>query len=284
MDISQVQSLFTKAGFSRLLPHLDALVRPSVRLFATPTNESAVKVGSSKLGGSPDLPPGVSWPLYNGVPQSFVMQLRLEELASYPAASVLPQQGMLWFFYDAAQETYGDDPASKGGWCVLFRDHGLPDLVRTRAPDASSQKQFFAPCALRFSEELTMTAQPPLEVPDLAWSDDDQEKFDEVFEQFNTAASDPTPPHHRLLGFPDTIQDDMREQCQVVTQGLLDPDDPRYAAVAKGYRNWHLLLQVDSDERIGMKWSSSGMLYYWMTWADLQAHRFDTTWLVLQAE
>lgn len=284
MDISQVQSLFTKAGFSRLVPHLDTLVRPSVRLFATPTNESAVKVGSSKLGGSPDLPSDVSWPLYNGVPQSFVMQLRLEELASYPVASALPRQGMLWFFYDAAQETYGDDPASKGGWCVLFRDQGLSALARARAPDASSQKHLFAPCALRFSEELTMTAQPPLEMPDLAWSDHDQEKFDDVFEQFNAAASDPTPPHHRLLGFPDTIQDDMREQCQVVTQGILDPDDPRYAEVAKGYRDWHLLLQVDSDERIGMKWSSSGMLYYWMKWTDLQAHRFDTTWLVLQAE
>jgi uncharacterized protein YwqG len=283
MDITQVQSLFTQAGFSRLLPHLDMLVRSSIRLFATPVDESAVNIGSSKLGGNPDLPSDVSWPVYKGVPQLFVMQLRLEELAPYPAASVLPRQGMLWFFYDAAQETYGDDPANKSGWCVLFRDQ-FTALTRTGAPGSSSQKQLFAPCALRFSEELTMSAQPPLEVPDLAWSDEDQEAFDKVYEQFTKTASDPTPPHHRLLGFPDTIQDDMREQCQVVAQGITDPDDPRYAEAAKGYRNWHLLLQVDSDERVGMQWSSSGMLYYWITWADLQAHRFDTMWLVLQAE
>jgi uncharacterized protein YwqG len=137
---------------------------------------------------------------------------------------------------------------------------------------------------LRFSEELTLSAQPPLEVPDLAWSDHDQEAFDKIFEQFTTAANDSTQLHHRLFGFPDTIQDDMREQCQTITQGIVDPNDPRYAEAAKGYRDWHLLLQVDSDERIGMQWSSSGMLYYWMTWADLQAHRFDTTWLILQAE
>lgn len=284
MDISQVQSLFTKAGFSLLLPHLDALVRPSIRLLATPTDEAAVNVGVSKLGGSPDLPPDASWPVYKGTPQSFIMQLRLEELTAYAAASVLPRQGMLWFFYDAAQETYGDDPANKGGWCVLFKDHGLDTLARTSAPVASSQKQRFAPCALRFAEELTLSMQPPLEVPGLAWSDHDQEAFDELVEQFTTAAGGALPPRHRLFGFPDTIQDDMREQCQTITQGIVDPNDPRYAEVAKGYRDWHLLLQVDSDERIGMRWSSSGMLYYWMRWTDLQAHRFDTTWLILQAE
>ena len=225
MDISQVQSLFTKAGFARLLPYLDMLMRPSVRLLAAPTDESAINVGFSKLGGSPDLPPDASWPLYRGIPQSFIMQLRLEDLAAYPAASVLPRQGMLWFFYDAAQETYGDDPANKGGWCVLFRDHGLDTLTRTVEPASSSQKPHFAPCALRFSEELTLSAQPPLEVPDLAWSDHDQEAFDSVFEQFTTAASDATQPRHRLFGFPDTIQDDMREQCQTITQGIVDPND-----------------------------------------------------------
>lgn len=283
MDTAQVQSLFTNAGFSRLIPHLDALVRPSIRIHATPTNESALKVGVSKLGGSPDLPVDISWPSYKGSPQSFVLQLRLEELAAYKTASLLPEKGVLWFFYDASQNTYGDDPGDKGGWSVLFKDSGPDALKRAAAPGALPAQSRFAACGMAFSEELTLSAQPSLEIPDLAWSDQDQEKFDKVFEKFNKATGH-TPPLHRLLGYPDTIQDDMREQCQLMTNGITDTDDARYTEVVKGSNDWHLLLQVDSDERTGMRWSSSGILYYWIKWPDLQAHRFDSTWLVLQAE
>ncbi|MFL5691417.1 MAG: DUF1963 domain-containing protein [Ktedonobacteraceae bacterium] len=45
-----------------------------------------------------------------------------------------------------------------------------------------------------------------------------------------------------------------------------------------------MLLQVDSDEQAGMHWANTGMLYYWITSADLQSHAFEHCWLVLQSE
>ncbi len=90
--------------------------------------------------------------------------------------------------------------------------------------------------------------------------------------------------HNRLLGNPDTIQDDMRIQCQLTSHGVTDGNDPRTAALSKGAMDWQLLLQVDSNEHAGMRWASSGMLYYWITSADLHARHFDATWVVLQSE
>ena len=57
--------------------------------------------------------------------------------------------------------------------------------------------------------------------------------------------------HHRLLGHPDTLQDDMRSQCALMAHGERD------ATQAAGESlNWQLLLQVDSDENAGMRWAA----------------------------
>jgi uncharacterized protein YwqG len=76
----------------------------------------------------------------------------------------------------------------------------------------------------------------------------------------------------------------MREQCQLVTNGITDADDPRANEVLKGANDWQLLLQVDSDDDLNMQWGSTGILYYWIKQADLQAQRFDHGWLVLQSD
>ena len=122
MDKAGVREAFVKAGLSRVLKDLDFLVRPSIRLSTTAVEEASLKIGISKLGGVPDLPPGVAWPQWKGVPQSFIAQICLEDVQSYDVNKVLPSQGMLWFFYDAQQQTCGENPADKGCWRVFFKE------------------------------------------------------------------------------------------------------------------------------------------------------------------
>ena len=43
-----------------------------------------------------------------------------------------------------------------------------------------------------------------------------------------------------------------------------------------------LLLQLDTDDDAGMTWGDCGMLYFWITKQDLEAGRFENTWMVLQ--
>jgi uncharacterized protein YwqG len=285
MDNAKLQAAVKAAGLARLAPVLDRLVRPSVRLRATLAREAQMPIGASKLGGLPDLPAGVTWPEWHGLPQSFLMQLRLADLQPVlrgTLAGAFPEQGWLWFFYDAAQETYGADPADQGGWRVLFLDTDQPPLQRVPAPAALPAESRFRACALSFAVEETFSQQPDLDIPGLAWSNADQQRYEVLLADLAPAGS--AIPRHRLLGFPDTIQDDMRLQCQLTSQGVTAVDDPRIEQLAPGAQDWQLLLQIDSDAQAGLRWASDGMLYYWLRRADAQARRFERSWLVLQSE
>ena len=145
MDKADLQSAFVAAKLSRLVKDIDRLARPSIRLTATAVDESDLKIGASKLGGVPDLPPGAAWPVLKGQPQSFIAQIRLEDARQYDTAKVLPQSGMLWFFYDAQQQTFGADPGDRGGWQVLFMDGDLGKLQRAPVPPALPALGCFCP-------------------------------------------------------------------------------------------------------------------------------------------
>jgi len=282
MDKASVQALFVAKGLSRLVKDLDFIAKTSIRLATLPGDESSLKSGTSKMGGLPDLPPALAWPLWKGVPQSFIAQIRLDDLQRFDTAGLLPQKGMLWFFYDAQQQTYGADPADRGGWNVLYRDD-LTGLRRTPFPSTLPATGQFHPCALSFSSEISLSQVPRLDIPHCDWTDAEQKQYEELLSTFPTPADHATS-HNRMLGFPDTIQDDMRLQCQLVSHGVTDETDPRAASLAQGAMDWLLLLQVDSDEQAGMQWADAGMLYYWVTGSDLHARRFDGSWLVLQSD
>jgi uncharacterized protein YwqG len=282
MDKTGVHATFVAAGLSRLLKDIDDIARPSIRLLTTPVDESTVALGTSKIGGVPDLPSGVPWPECHGLPQSFIAQIRLADIGQYDVENVLPHAGMLWFFYDAQQQTFGENPTDKGCWRVFFRED-LTGLQRTTPSAQLPTASQFKACSIRCATEITLSQYPKLDVPHFDWTDDEQKNYETLLSTFPNP-EDHAAIHDRLLGNPDTLQDDMRLQCQLVSHGITDDSDPRAAEVAKGAMDWQLLLQMDSDEHAGMRWGNAGMLYYWVKRDDLKAHRFDDTWLVLQSE
>jgi uncharacterized protein YwqG len=282
MDKAAVLTAFEQAGITRLLKDFDALAKPSIRIYPTPVDEASLPVGVSKVGGLPDLSPGLIWPKFEGLPQSFIAQILLSEVKPYDIEGVLPAMGMLWFFYDARQEAYGDDPHNRGAWQVLFWEGDLTNLRRTPAPAGLPDESRFKASSVRFAREVTLSQVPQMEIANYDWSDEELEKYEDLVAHLTPL--DQRAFRHRLLGHPDLIQDDMRLQCQLVSHGVIDEDDPAAQELRKGAMDWRLLLQVDTDERIGMRWSSTGMLYYWMTSTNLQARRFETAWLVMQAD
>jgi len=283
VDKTGMQAALANAALPQLAKSIDLLSQPSIRLYTTPVEDAALRIGASRIGGLPDLPASTNWPEWKGKPQSFIAQIRLDEVHQYDTNGLLPPQGMLWFFYDATQQTFGDSPADSGGWRVLFMDGDLSKLQRVSAPAQLPTESRFRACSIKFAGEMTLTQQPELEIPQLNWSQAEQKQYETLLSTLSVP-DDRTKVHHRLLGFPDTIQDDMRQQCQLASNGVTDPNDPRIAALTKGAMDWQLLLQIDSDEQTGMRWGNSGMLYYWLKRADLQARHFERAWLVLQSE
>jgi uncharacterized protein YwqG len=282
MDNTQIQKALTSEGLARVAPELASLARPSIRLTTAPVDEAKLAIGVSKFGGLPDMPLGTAWPILNGVAMSFVAQIRLEDARPFDTSGQLPPAGLLVFFYDARQRTYGDDPKDRGGWQVYhFAD--AAQLQRTQAPVVLPDDAHFTPCALAFSSEPTMPLEPHLERKDLSLSADEQKRYEAFLAGF------PTPQgsrgvRNRMLGYADTIQDDMRLQAQLVSHGLTDSDDPRAKALLPGALDWTLLLQVDSDPNAGMRWASEGRLYFWIERQALAAANFENVWAVLQSD
>lgn len=160
----------------RVAGQLEQMKRLSIRIDATPTDEAGLPVGTSKLGGVPDLPPGVAWPLSkldaptpspgfsaahpelavlppDGViALPFVAQLRLRDLAGLDGAQLLPPSGMLYFFYN--------DVAF---WSDTGPDNGVHDNI---AGDSFGVYSFGTPANWRVlywdgsEAELTRTSAP----------------------------------------------------------------------------------------------------------------------------
>lgn len=282
MDKNEAQAAFTKAGLSRLLKDFDVLAKLSIRLSTGSAIEEAFAVGTSKIGGLPYLPDGIAWPEWKGIPQSFIAQIRMDDVRQYDVNKVLPKDGMLWFFYDAHQETYGDSLDDRGGWQVFFRED-ITSLQRAKAPMSLPTKSQFQACAISFSSEITLSQYPKLEIANFDWSEGEQKKYEELLASFPNQ-EDRTQAHNRLLGNPDTIQDDMRQQCQLVTHNVKDTDDAKASELAKTANEWQLLLQIDSDSEANMEWGNNGMIYYWMRASDLHEKHFENSWLILQSE
>ena len=285
MDQTSVVNAFAAAGLNRVAHEMGRIALASIRVSAQATDEADIPVGSSKLGGLPDLPTASAWPALNGVPMSFIAQIRLSDLNNLDAAKDLPKTGLLSFFYDAQQQTFGDKPSDRDGWAVIYHaETSIPaPFTRLPMPDALPAEARFQPCALAFRSEWTLPTDPAGESPSLDMTDDEQSKYETLLANYPTP-DDHASIHHRLLGHPNTLQDDMRSQCQLMSNGVSSASDPRAATLLNDTSKWRLLLQVDSDENAGMRWANNGMLYYWIDQDALATHRFDATWLVLQSE
>lgn len=291
-----ILNALSAAGLSEVQADLHKLLGESIRLTAWSADGTQLPPGSSRLGGLPDLPGGITWPALKGVPMSFIAQIRLEDLKNLAPAQELPKKGLLAFFYDSAQETYGADPADRGGWKVFFFPPASAagsgcqflgsrqaELTPAQVPTALPAGARFKPCLLTFAQEWSLPAAPAQVIPDLRWSADQIQRYEGFYANF-PSAEDRRLPHHRMFGWPNQLQDDMQLQCALYANNIPSVDDLRATEAAWQKAKWQLLLQIDSDDKAGMRWASSGIIYYWLERDALQRSAFDKSWLVLQSE
>ena len=235
----------------------------------------------SKIGGHPDLHSSIEWPIWKDSPLTFVCQLALAEFQPPPSLHSMPRTGYLYFFYDQEQETWGFSPEDQGSWKVIYTQL-TPDIENREPPEGLDEEDLFAEKKVQFRRISSLPDPQRVKTLDAEGED----FWEQYVETKNLSFSDM--PHHQLGGFPDVIQsDEMELECQLVSNGLYCGDgtgysDPRAKELESGAKDWKLLLQIDSDDDLGMMWGDCGMLYFWIKEEDLKEGRFENVWMILQ--
>lgn len=134
-ELARLRTLLVQHGIHDEHEEILREARPAISLFLSEIVErdaripgSQYPVGTHRFGGQPDLPTGLAWPVENGEPLSFVLQMALGSLPAI-AESPLPATGMLWFFQNSPDAPEGMKAR------VIWKDCDPSDCARQSAPD-----------------------------------------------------------------------------------------------------------------------------------------------------
>lgn len=285
MQDNAVIDLIQSSGLQRIKSDLKSLTLESVRIWTEVEQEENIPISDSKLGGRPDLPKSFTWPEYEGRHLHFIAQINLKHIDGTQGQIELPRDGIISFFYDALEQPWGFDPMDRGRWKVIYFED-VQGFERMNEPKDILEQGSFSTTKISFSRQTNLPPSESLSIDRLRLNDEERELYWDLSEnvQEHNKSTEFT---HKLLGHPDTIQGEMQLECQLVSNGLYcgdstGYDDPRKKVLESGATSWRLLLQIDSEEDIGMMWGDVGRLYFWILEEDLKALNFDNVWVVLQ--
>jgi uncharacterized protein YwqG len=267
-------------GLEKLAVKIEPTLRNAISLNPIECKDIEIEIGQSKLGGKPDLPETIDWAKdQGGASLAFVGQINLEEVEGLDTENLLPKTGILYFFYDATQEFYGEDLAQKDKFRVIYYDGDLSLLKRNNFPSDLPKN---ATDVARFS---AAKINPKKEISFPSNGDKIYDKLKEKdFEKFEELTGDEL--STKLLGYSNNLQNPMEMDCELITNGIdLDNYESKEAkALEPNFADWKLLLQVDScsDGEGSMDFAGGGVIYYWIKKDDLLNKNFDKAWFSMQ--
>lgn len=284
---NRLGQLVCEHQFEHALDYLQASVRQGIR-WSKKEIENYREAGASRIGGDPDLPAGVEWPLDSeGTPMTFLAQLRLSELAAQEESSLLPKEGMLYFFVGV------DEPAYNIEHKVLYlRDEELEEAHRRRAPEQTSLEEQFK----GYRVEARSTMEPPnygyVDYELVEDEEHDYEQYEDLCFELTEANSNDLAV---MFGYPATQHGDCEYEAalQMLTGAeynySVQDAMKQIAAHLKGdahkaeqeVRDTLLLLALDSDQEVGFCWWDAGELQFFIRKQDLLAGNFSHTYCSL---
>jgi uncharacterized protein YwqG len=261
---------------------LERIAEPCLKFRTLPATKKKLSLGTSKLGGDPDLPMGIPWPVNHGRPLDLLLQLNLAELPRKLVKDALPKRGWLYFFYDLVDTPWGFDVSHRHGWRVLFYDGDQNALEHRSRPDSTDP--ILKPCKLTFFEGIYVNW-PSLQ-DEKSQADLRSLTNEGLFEaQVENSG-------HRILGRTHGCQrmyEGMQEECQLASNGIYlggggGPvfDHVKAAQLEPGITDWRFLLELGSDENAELDWTGYGSLYFWIREEDLLHLDFHNVWAVFQ--
>ncbi len=257
--------------------------------------EGNCSVGATRFGGVPDVPHNFQWQYYNGKgitpaprPLAFIAQFNCEELSQYDKENLLPDKGVLSFFYDLNYECWGFDPKDKGSARVFWFEN-VEELKPAKLPE-DLDEACRLPC---LSIKLHSTPSYPA-FEDFSLTRDNMirhwDEFDMSVGRIDIEKRDV---NHKLLGWPMVIQNNMTMECELIKRGYylggawdnITPQD-KQESIDHSLKDWILLFELDSftdtDKDYELMLGDEGSLYFYIRREDLEKRNFDDIWLIFQ--
>ena len=249
----------------------------------------------SKFGGKPAVPAEFVWPRFESEnfdgesanrPLSFLCQINLEEIKACDAENLLPDKGMILFFYEQESQRWGFDAKDKGCSRVYyFAD--IQELSETELPDDLIAEYRVKEYDLVFSKKDSYPSYEELFC--YTGTECDWDSYDEALEGKGYALDSE---RHKLLGYANLIQNEMLTECERTARGLYCGDSDSYQNtpqsvqedIDKAATDWILLFQMASiqEDDYELMLGDMGNLYFYIRKQDLKECNFDKAWLILQ--
>jgi len=262
-----------------LISLLKTIQKNGIRIHYDADFKGTCPIGSSKIGGQPDLPVDFEWYYFEGEafdgtitnrPLSFLAQIDCEEASNFDKESVLPKKGMLYFFYELETMTWGLASEDKNSAKVYHYSGDKSKLKRIDFPSDLLDEYRLPEMPISFSSKIELPSfvefSEHFEIAkDVVWDDFEEISYkltgetDEIVELANGGVN-------KLVGYANIIQNDMLIEFKEDTS------------------EWRLLFQLDSivTKNYELLWGDSGRIYFYVNSDDLANLNFDNCWLFLQ--
>lgn len=251
----------------------------------------------TRFGGKPDVPSNFAWPYFeekweDGTiikrPLTFLVQFNCEDLSKYDTEHLLPDHGILSFFYETYSQCSGFDPKDKGCARVFwFEDTSV--LSPAEFPEDMEDDFKFPMVRIKMSKEVSYPSED--DFYDMFSPSGGLDDWEDIFQKATGKSVYDIHGGAQLLGWPDVIQSSMFIECDLVTRGYYlgngwrdVPEDIRKEAKETAFDKWRLLLQLDTVEcdDFRLMFGDCGYIYFYIPKEDLKAKRFDRIWLISQ--
>jgi len=275
----------------RVADQLESLQRLSLRITMEAAKGSLV--GFNKLGGRPDLPAGVSWPIGKVagreialpfIAQFDVARLWRTHIGPGKPIGLLPTSGMLYFFYNMAD--YGADYLAPENWRVIYYNGSDHKYVPREPPIPIPPHLDYKPRAIKFQTELTL---PNIETCYIGGPGNKEAKVELTEEEWNAyidlrAEFRADQNIHQMFGHADDVQAYALENGYESVRDVLFPDGRPFKSLTtkeqyEEFFQGRLILQIDEEKGSKMQFGRGGRLYFFIREQDLKARDFSKVWV-----
>ena len=276
-----------------VLEILDSLKKNEITI-STEFNNNSEIIDKSKIGGKPYLPKDFIWPYYQGLPLSFLAQINLEEVSSLDEDKLLPDKGILYFFYELETQEWGYSPQNKGCAKVFYFEDSsnfeLIDFPKNMEDDYKIPEfkiNFKSNISLPSYEDFFNLVEDKEELKDIT-ENEFYDIYHSAYDELSKKYLVPIEKYIKLLAYPDVIQNSMEEECAAIARGFnmggIGYPKKYKEEIKKASKDWILLFQMDTIETSNyeLMFGDSGHIYFWIKKEDLANKNFDNIWLILQ--